>query len=182
MKNLIDSQSQKCWAELIDKESVTRVMWKGKYGDKFSLTPDTVARKDAKVFKLPARESVLPAIGSAKRQEGVRKVVPVSVLTAGPVAEMRGVSTQIRSLLYDGFSKEQRGRHLYLRKRAAKPPEERYHYPLLSSWTYGWRQGDVIGELQLPAHGRLRTINDTFFSKNGIFYKQSVTDALARPN
>ncbi|XP_032892505.1 protein ATP6V1FNB [Amblyraja radiata] len=180
MKNLIDSQSQKCWAELIDKESATRINWKEKYGDTFSLIPDTAPKKVPKVFQLPARDVVLPAIRSARRQEGTRRVVAVQGPMSGPVEEMRGVSPQIRGLLYDGFSKEQRGRHQYLRKRAATLPEDKYYYPVLSSWTYGWRQGDVVGELQLPAHGRLRIINNTFFRRNGIFHNQSVTDGLAR--
>ncbi|XP_059800198.1 protein ATP6V1FNB [Hypanus sabinus] len=182
MKNLIDARSQKCWAELIDKESSTRVVWREKYWDKQLIVPDTTAKKQSKLFKLPAKDNILPAIHTPKQQEGRKKPVQGTPVKIEPIQEMRPVTPQIRSLLYDGFTKEQKGRHLYLKKRMAKPPEEKFHYPLLSSWTYGWRLGDVMEELRLPAHGRLRTLNDTFYSRNGIFYKQSATDALAQLN
>ncbi|XP_051873994.1 protein ATP6V1FNB isoform X2 [Pristis pectinata] len=139
MKNLIDTRSQKCWAELIDKESTTRVIWREKYRDKQPIVLDTIPKKQSKVFKLPARDNILPAIHIPKQQEERKKPVQETPLKTELTQEMRPVTPQIRSLLYDGFSKEQRGRHLYLKKRMAKPPEEKFHHPLLSSWAYGWR-------------------------------------------
>ncbi|XP_069792478.1 protein SPMIP1 [Narcine bancroftii] len=177
MKNLIDTRSQKCWAELIDKELITRTMWREKYGEKQS-TP----KKQSEVFKPLARDYVLPAIHTPKQQEKRKKQVHETPLKRELLQEMRPVTPQIRKLLYEGFSREQKGRHLYLKKRMAKAPEERFHYPLLSSWTYGWKLGDVMEDLQLPAHGRLRIVSDTFYSRNGIFPRQSMTDALAQLN
>ncbi|XP_078059395.1 protein SPMIP1 [Mustelus asterias] len=182
MKHLFDARTQKCWTELIEKEAYTRIAWREKYGAKYSRILPTILKKQSEVPKLPARNYTLPAIHVPRQQEETKKAVQKSPSKAEGFQEMRPVTPQIRTLLYDGFSKEQKGRHLYLEKRKAKHPEEKFQYPILSSWEYGWRQGDVIQELQLPVHGRLRTVNDTFYSRNGVFHKLSATDALATLN
>lgn len=35
-----------------------------------------------------------------------------------------------------------KGRRLYLQRRGQKRPEEKFDFPLLSSWEYGWRLGE----------------------------------------
>ncbi|XP_078399039.1 protein SPMIP1 [Cetorhinus maximus] len=179
MKHLFDTRTQKCWTELIEKEAYTRVAWKDKYGAKYSRIPPTIVKKQSEVPKLPARNYTLPAIHTPRQQEERKKLSQRAPSKPEEFQEMRPVTPQIRALLYDGFSKEQKGRYLYLEKRKAKPPEEKFQYPILSSWEYGWRQGDVVEELQLPVHGRLRTVNNTFYSRNGVFCKLSATDGLA---
>ena len=49
-------------------------------------------------------------------------------------------------------------------------PEERYSYPVLSSHEYGWRIQDSVpvSELKPPAHACTRSIQDTFYTRNGI--------------
>ncbi|XP_067854904.1 protein SPMIP1 [Heptranchias perlo] len=182
MKDLIDTRSQKCWAELIDKEACTRVAWRDKYGDKLFRVESTTRKNQNEAPKLPARNYILPAIHAPKQQEKRKKSIQEAPSKLRQFQEMRPVTPQVRGLLYDGFSKEQKGRYLYLEKRKAKHPEEKFQYPILSSWEYGWRLGDVLDELQLPVHGRLRTVNDTFYSRNGVFYKPTPTDALAKLN
>lgn len=44
-----------------------------------------------------------------------------------------------------------KGRRLYLQRRGQIRPEEKFDFPLLSSWEYGWRLGE--GDSRLP--GRL---------------------------
>lgn len=75
------------------------------------------------------------------------------------------------SLLYDGFTKEGKGRYQYLHARTYKKPEQKYDYPLTSSWEYGWRLGDVVKEFRAPQFGRSRIVRDTFFRRNGILYE-----------
>uniref|UniRef100_UPI00398EB0B0 protein SPMIP1-like n=1 Tax=Pristiophorus japonicus TaxID=55135 RepID=UPI00398EB0B0 len=182
MRGLFDARSQKCWKELIDKEAYARIAWREKYGNKYSRLPPTIPKNQRGIPKLPARNDILPAIHAPKQQEEKKKPVQEAPSKPEQFQGMRPVTPQIQRLLYDGFSKEQKGRYLYLEKRKAKYPEEKFQYPILSSWEYGWRLGDVIEELQLPVHGRLRTVNDTFYSRNGVFYKLSATDALAKLN
>ena len=88
----------------------------------------------------------------------------------GPTRDMLNPGPRTRELLYDGFTKEGRGRYQYLQARYQCIPEEKYHFPLLSSWEYGWRLGDVIrvDEASKPAQGRTRIVADTFYTRTGI--------------
>lgn len=40
-----------------------------------------------------------------------------------------------------------RGRSLYLQRRGHMKPEDKFSFPLLSSWEYGWR----LGKMELVA-------------------------------
>ena len=86
------------------------------------------------------------------------------------LVEMRPSSPKTRELLYDGFTKEGRGRYLYLQQRYRKVPEAKYEYPLTSSLEYGWKLGDVIKkeDIKKPAFGRTRIVADTFYTRTGI--------------
>lgn len=92
--------------------------------------------------------------------------------------------------LYSGISREGKGRYQYLRSRYFQLPEQRYNFPVLSSWEYGWG----LGELQVPSqsprgaggplgdgdhqqdidggvlqsHARTRIVADSFYGRNGI--------------
>ncbi|XP_042195345.1 protein ATP6V1FNB-like [Callorhinchus milii] len=172
MKDLIDAHSQKCWTELINKEICTRIAWKTKYGNEQAGIQPIIHRKKYDVPKL----AVLPAI---PKKHGQRKY-PAQKAPEKPnllVAEMRPVTPQIRRLLYEGFSQEQTGRYQYLQERKAQDPVEKFPYPLLSSWDYGWRLDGNTTEYGIPSHGRLRIVQDTFCTRNGVFCKTSPTDA-----
>jgi hypothetical protein len=86
------------------------------------------------------------------------------------LTEMRPVSPKVRKSLYEGFSKDGTGRYQYLHRRYTYDPENKYDYPILSSWVYGWRLGDVIkkDEIKKPTHGRTRIVADTFYTRTGI--------------
>lgn len=76
----------------------------------------------------------------------------------------------VRSRLYDGFTKEGKGRYQYLQSRYQDIPENKYRFPVLSSWEYGWRLNDVIQseDIHKPAYGRTRIVADTFYTRTGI--------------
>lgn len=84
--------------------------------------------------------------------------------------EMRAPSPAVMSTLYDGFTKEGKGRCIYLRKRYNKIPEEKFSFPTCSSWEYGWRLGDVIKkeDIKKPKFGRTKIVEDTFYTRNGL--------------
>ncbi|XP_054550954.1 uncharacterized protein LOC119230461 isoform X2 [Talpa occidentalis] len=52
--------------------------------------------------------------------------------------EMRKVPPSTLQLLFQGISHDGEGRALYLRERHRQKPEEKFPYPILSSWDYGW--------------------------------------------
>ncbi|XP_076844402.1 protein SPMIP1 isoform X2 [Brachyhypopomus gauderio] len=114
-----------------------------------------------------------------KKKYGKKRepLVPVKCsLSEAPL--MRPVSPKTRETLYNGFSKEGRGRIFYLKSRVQKGPEERFDYPILSSWEYGWRLGDYINNYRSPSNGRSEVVKSTFYARNGIFNIPSATDHL----
>ena len=85
---------------------------------------------------------------------------------------MKPVESSTRKMLYDGFSKEGKGRYQYLQKRTIEnKPEQKYDYPHISQWEYGWKQDEQV-ELRPPRHGRSRVVKDTFFRTRGVFGPQ----------
>ena len=87
-----------------------------------------------------------------------------------PQNDMFPPPTRERTLLYDGFTKEEKGRYQYLKARTNTGPEEKYAYPILSSWDYGWRLNDVIPPetIHKPQYGRTRIVADTFYIRTGV--------------
>jgi hypothetical protein len=90
-----------------------------------------------------------------------------TALTTCDLPEMIKADKDTFGQLYTGSTREARMR--YLRTRHRRRPESRFTFPLVSSWEYGWRLGDVIKteDLHNPAHGRSRIIADTFYRNNG---------------
>jgi len=79
-----------------------------------------------------------------------------------PRRDMNAVDRRTRGLLTAA------GRSTYLRARLEARPEEKYNYPVISSWEYGWKLDDVIDveELRNPEYGRSRIVADTFYRNN----------------
>ncbi|XP_074646131.1 uncharacterized protein LOC141902348 [Tubulanus polymorphus] len=96
------------------------------------------------------------------------------------LVEMRPPRRRTRKLLYNGFSKEGAGRFQYLQKRYHEIPEDKFAYPILSSWEYGWRLGDVIKkeDIKKPEYGRTRIVADTFYTRTGIPTLERVQTSL----
>ncbi len=101
---------------------------------------------------------------------GVDKMVKDAEQDPHSSRDMKPVPVPVKSTLYEGFSKEGKGRSQYLSIREQHIPEEKYHYPLLSSWDYGWRLNDVVqrDEIGKPENGRTRIVSDTFYTRNGV--------------
>lgn len=83
--------------------------------------------------------------------------------------EMRPVSPLVRRSLYDGFTREGKGRDIYLKQRYDKIPEDKYTFPSCTSWDYGWRLNDAfVGqERKRSIHAHYKIMEDTFYSRNG---------------
>ncbi|XP_072522418.1 protein SPMIP1 [Salminus brasiliensis] len=179
MRNLLTTQNQNCYRELIMKEAYTRLTWKTKYGKDY---PASFASRRAKTMGLfnppkPPTQITLPPV--VQPQEKNKKQAPMLVgrtLSEAPL--MRPVSPQTKEVLYHGFSKEGKGRSTYLKRRVQKMPEEKFDYPILSSWEYGWRLGDYDHNYKSPANGRSGVVRSTFYARNGIFNIPAQTDKL----
>lgn len=133
MRNLLTTQDQNFYRELILKEAYTRLAWKMKYSGEYPISSTTRRSKSIGFFNPPSVSKVTlpPVVQTQKRKT---PEVTRRVLSEAPL--MRPVSSQTKASLYDG-----KGRRLYLKKRTEQGPEEKYDHPVLSSWDYGWRLG-----------------------------------------
>ncbi|KAJ0049966.1 hypothetical protein NL108_014295, partial [Boleophthalmus pectinirostris] len=80
-------------------------------------------------LKWKQRYSRLYPTNQTKTSPGSEPVPPV----------MRPASPQTRQSLYQDSSHQGRGRSQYLRRRGQMLPEQKFDFPLVSSWEYGWR-------------------------------------------
>jgi hypothetical protein len=106
----------------------------------------------------PFRIDALPIASATAATEGA----PPTIMEPAPDASTVDA-------LYRGLSHDGRGRADYLRRRCHQaPPEQRYRDPIVSSFEYGWRFGDVLAEPRKPTFARSRLVGDTFYARNGI--------------
>ncbi|XP_044611064.1 uncharacterized protein [Equus asinus] len=95
----------------------------------------------------------------------------------GPIPGKRLQQAPLRSALGVGpmpvtsspDSKEERHR---------QKPEEKYPYPILSSWEYGWHVGGAMEDTRAPTYARSQPITKTFYIKNTVFHIPRRTDQL----
>ncbi|KAK2821543.1 hypothetical protein Q7C36_020886 [Tachysurus vachellii] len=175
MRSLLTTQNQNSYQELIMKEVYTRLNWKMKYGKEYPVR--FASRKSKTLNPTVAPKVTLPPVVKApKKKKEEEAPVRQRALSEAPL--MRPVSPQSRETLYNGLSKEGKGRSQYLKRRMEKMPEERFEYPLLSSWEYGWRLGDYWHDYKSPLKGRSAVVRSTFYARNGVFNIPSATDHL----
>uniref|UniRef100_A0A8C5QYW7 Sperm microtubule inner protein 1 C-terminal domain-containing protein n=1 Tax=Leptobrachium leishanense TaxID=445787 RepID=A0A8C5QYW7_9ANUR len=152
MKDLLTTRNQNCWKELIEKETISRMTWKLKYDQEHPPCEALPTKKKRELATPKAGTPLLPLINVPKPSlvtvSYEEDQEPVDLQNLG---EMRPPTSHTSQLLYDGFSKEGKGRSMYLKRRKQFAPEEKYPHPVLSSWDYGWRLGNSVrGPL---AHG-----------------------------
>ncbi|TRY66786.1 hypothetical protein DNTS_009578 [Danionella cerebrum] len=187
MRSLLTTNEQNFYRELILKEAYTRLAWKMKFNQEHPSSSIATKPKTIRSLKPPVvvdGNLTLPPVvqkprvprAHAQTQAQAQERQPLN--GGGAPLIMRPPSPQSRAALFQGVSNEGKGRLLYLRKRAQKDPEEKFEHPILSSWEYGWRQGDFEIDCRTPANGRSGIVRSTFYARNGIFNIPSVTDQL----
>ncbi|OWF34682.1 uncharacterized protein LOC110443823 [Mizuhopecten yessoensis] len=175
-----NTQIQKFLEESYNKERDTRLSWYFRSNKTTSLAESKqseVARRKIQCAPKPAEDLFNKLPEDRKPQKFNKKKsnfqdVPFREKDSGEMLSvaMHPVTTQVRSKLYDGFTKEGKGRYQYLCDRYKESPEDKFQFPLLSSWEYGWRLGDVVkkSEIKKPPFGRTRIVADTFYTRTGI--------------
>ncbi len=93
-----------------------------------------------------------------------------------PMFEMYPVTPAVKDKLYDGFSKEGKGRALYLTTRKCKGPDNKFPYPVTEAQEVGWKMEEKSTRGK-PKHGRSEVIR-TFYRDTGVFYNNG--DILPR--
>ena len=86
------------------------------------------------------------------------------------MSDMHPITKAEKDILFDGFSKDEKGRSKYLRMRKKFDPEEKYRYPQLSSWEYGWNFKHITtpGKTQYTNQNGVVTIKHYFGLNNQI--------------
>ncbi|XP_078410817.1 protein SPMIP1-like [Cetorhinus maximus] len=149
----MDTEKQDFSKENITKEDLLRLCWLKRLRDnlhkpsargterKRGLTRPHVDLQK----KAPTEQEKETSVeeGAAENPKAGKKVATASL------RDMRPVTPEVHALLYDGFSKEEKGRYQYLKARTKKSPSEKYEYALTTSWDYGWK----LGERLLPKQG-----------------------------
>jgi len=166
----MDTQRQNFWKESIEKEAQVRLTWQVKYSKEFAARAfKPIPRKEGMVIKTasPLEKQMTPAKpktatpmtrGAPPAEESSTKVITLT--------EMRPASQDAKKILYKGFSRIGEGRYAYLEKRKLKKPEEKYEFPIISSWEYGWQLESK--NTKAAPFARSKIVRDTFFRKNGI--------------
>ncbi|XP_055081052.1 protein ATP6V1FNB isoform X2 [Periophthalmus magnuspinnatus] len=201
MHSLLTTQSQNSYREQIHKEMMMRLTWKQRYsrfyptnqtktssGSEPGLNKDSIETGPGPLQG--GASPVLPPITMTTMKRSNTSLSSVSLpVTSLPVpAErarpftvppvMRPASPQTRQSLYQGSSHQGRGRSQYLRSRGLMLPEQKFDFPLVSSWEYGWRLGDFTLDYKTPTRARSSVVKSTFYARNGVFNSPSPTDAL----
>ncbi|XP_060897825.1 protein SPMIP1 [Labrus mixtus] len=184
MRYLLTTQSQNCYREQIQKEMMTRLAWKRRYAEHYPscYNPGNTSAETTQLPHLPAdHRTVLPTVTMKPKPPPPPPPPVVSLdeerrLSVAPL--MRPVSPQTRSALYQESSHHGKGRSLYLQRRGRIRPEERFDFPVLSSWEYGWRLGDYTLDYTTPSRAKSSVVKNTFYARNGVFNNKSATDTL----
>lgn len=64
-----------------------------------------------------------------------------------------------------GLSHHGEGKYSYLRARYKDDPENKFFFPICSSWEYGWTYGQHH-DLKCSDHGRRQIMKTSFFRPN----------------
>ncbi|CAO2637648.1 Protein ATP6V1FNB [Lemmus lemmus] len=197
MREMFNSPSQAFWGERIKKEVVARATWNIRHGHKY-LKEGSRTRKQYRQAPCGSvlKAGPVPATGSPVRKEVQAGWLKTKGVQGDRVRQARGspryTTAQGRpedlemrhptpatlKLLFQGISHDGQGRAQYLKERSRLIPEEKYKYPIVSSWEYGWHVGDVMKNYTTQAHARTQPITKSFYIKSSIFHIPRRTDEL----
>ncbi|XP_050999239.1 protein ATP6V1FNB [Acomys russatus] len=208
MRELFNDRNQAFLGEQIKKEVLARTTWTLRYGHKYLKEGSRARKqpRPAAPFGSVLKASPVASTGSPVRkepQEGWPKTrgVQDQHFTAGGAQgsrarqardapehaasqgrpenlKMKQPAPATLKLLFQGISHDGQGRQGYLKERYRLKPEEKFKYPMVSSWEYGWHVGDVMKDFRTPAHARMHPITKSFYLKNGLFYIPRRSDDL----
>lgn len=170
----MDTRAQNTWKELIEKEAATRISCKLKQeeakGEDEWFDRSKYTQDRAPTGSLPPSIKYPPRPPKKDPAEEIARLTEqLKANEANLLTDMRPPEDKMVKMLYDGFTKEEKGRYQYLKARKVDNPEEKYEYPLLSSFEYGWKLKEVAPEYKTPAHGRGKIVEESFYRRNGVF-------------
>lgn len=165
----IDTRTQDAWKELIHKEAATRISWHKTYQQQTHEDEWFKQGFYRQALSKPLGRSILPVTTP-------KPSIPTRVTVEKPkeninetLEDMHPVKREHLNVLFDGFSKEEKGRYKYLNLRKEIPLENRYQFPVSNSMTYGWKLGETGQKFQAPTYARGKIVEESFYRRNGVF-------------
>lgn len=79
---------------------------------------------------------------------------------------MKPVEPATQKLIYTGANKD--GRENYFRERVKLRPDQRFYFPEVTSFCYGWKIWDKVKGMKKTGFGRRQIIQDSFYRRRGI--------------
>lgn len=163
-----DTKLQSFYTQNYDKENGARLQWyidnkRGQAGGQKSRQ----GSRSAINHGLP-QINPMEFARNKKREEDERiKQIRIQARKQQSKEEMRDPNPKLFAKLYDGFTKEEKGRYEYLQERHKEIPEKKFTFPMLSSMEYGWKLDDNFS-LKRPRNARTRLVKDTFYTRNQV--------------
>ncbi|XP_053113582.1 protein ATP6V1FNB [Hemicordylus capensis] len=172
----MDTLQQNFWKEEYLKELLLRFGWHQKYGAIVKAKQESQRERRKKAvdntLRLPSVKAPLPPVKPSPPPSLQAPVGPARERDLTGIdalileAEMRPVPREVHGLLYQGISHEDEGRARYLKTRLLLAPEEKYTFPITTSFNYGWQMGKMASAHVAPT-AKCRI--ESFFRKNGAF-------------
>lgn len=162
-----DTKLQHFYEEQFAKEDVTRLQF---YFDNKDSKNKSMRPRDRAAVRsgLPTINPTEFAVRKKREEDEMMRQIVEQARQSQSKEEMWSPDSQIKSRLYDGISREEKGRYQYLRERHDTIPERKFAFPLCSSWDYGWKVGDEMGQYQRPKYARTAKVKESFYTCNGI--------------
>lgn len=146
----------------VEKENILRLKWFKKNECKLewlatrpnlrTLSPETL-QKQENIYK------------ELLHQERLLKKKPDEVIPEYEGAEesiMKATDPKTREILYKGG-----GRLKYLHERIKLKPEERYYFPEVTSFQYGWKMWKYSIENPIARYGKSKIVRTSFYRRRG---------------
>ncbi|XP_050682711.1 uncharacterized protein LOC126978019 [Leptidea sinapis] len=132
------------------------------------LMPALLAAKENRVRDIDATIGIAQQLLDLydEKVKAPTQVLPHEVEQSDDISLMKPVEPEVLDLLYG--STEKGAGEVYLKRRYKKPPEDRFHFRLQTSWDYGWRQKQSKMSARDVNHGRCAILRDTFYRKNNL--------------
>ncbi|GFY41215.1 uncharacterized protein TNIN_134061 [Trichonephila inaurata madagascariensis] len=151
-EKFLDPAFQKAFNEEINKDYRIRIQWHLKHDSSLRKTarescgwddaPDDDDEDFVAPYDLsPSAPLEVPEVGLLKLRR-VEEPPEVDLEELKKIEEelkvMKPVHPKTKKIIYEGISKEDEGRRKYLKKRYKKNPEDKFYFPVCTSWEYGW--------------------------------------------
>lgn len=155
-------QNLQSFKNYVERENVLRLKWFKKNESRLELLANGPNVRKVPPETLEERDSIYKKL---IQQDRLYKKKPAEIIPDYDGAEesmMRPVDIKIKRILYKGG-----GRVKYLNERVKLKPEERYYFPEVSSFVYGWKMWNYSMDNPIVRYGKSNIVKTSFYRRRG---------------